>query len=510
MFQYGSLVEGSDISIVRETSKTNIRLLEAVRLTIAKHPNILLSEQQVEVSKGEFTFEGGKFDVNLNATLKYNRQSAPLVNTEQSRLKTSKQTDQITEYRLRVNKETRSGIEVSPRFELTNTNDLTFGADTTNFATVNFSVIIPLLRGSGKAANAADEMAAGIRYEASKSDLKNVISRKISNVVEAYWTTVAAMDSLDITKETESRAKEYVNKAQILVDAGEMPAVELITLEANLKGKTADRINRMQSLIEAKLNLGLEMAKTADEIASTPLPLDRLPEEKEIDLKQFSDEQGFVNLALTRRADLIASKMRQESANVLTVSARKNLKPKLDLNLDIGYTGLYEQKRSNFKRQFNAFNQNTAGANVTAMFSYEWNIINSFRRGTYVQRKAKYTQAVIRTNDLARNIVSRVIVAMSDVIQSAEELQENHKSVLLYRTAVEKERKKLKLGDSTVIDLIAVDDRLTVALLKEVSSKRSFANAVIRLRFESSTILSPEPDNFSVNMKDLTTVPSVN
>jgi outer membrane protein TolC len=520
IFQWGSLVNGDGVAEaeIQEIPRTNISLLEAIWFTISKQPNILLSKQQVKITKGTFTAEGAKFDVTLGANLKYNRHSTPLRENRDAVLdadgklrNTSKTTEQKLEYSLGISKETRSGIEVSPSAKLTNTNDLTLGFDTTNRATVNFSVTIPLLRERGKAANAANETAAKIRYEASKFDLKNTISRNILNVVQTYWNTVEALDSLEITKETESRAETMLNKAQILVDAGEMPAVELITLEANLKGKTADRINRMQSLIEAKLNLGLEMAKTADEIASTPLPLDRLPEEKEIDLKQFPDEQSFVNLALTRRADLIASKMRQESANVLTVSARKNLKPKLDLQFDIGYTGLYEQKRSNFKRQFNAFDQNTAGANFTAMTSLEWPIINYFRRGTHIQRKAEHAQAVIRTNDLSRNIVSKVIVSMSDVIQSAKELRKAHKSVLLYRTAVQKERKKLKLGESTVIDLIDVDDRLTVAFLKEVSAKRSYANAVIRFRFETSTILSsPERDDFSINMKELTTVPSVN
>jgi outer membrane protein TolC len=99
---------------------------------------------------------------------------------------------------------------------------------------------------------------------------------------------------------------------------------------------------------------------------------------------------------------------------------------------------------------------------------------------------------------------------MSDVIQSAAELKKAHESVLVYQTAVEKERLKLKLGESTIIDLIDVDDRLTTAMETEVSARLSYAKALVQLRFETGTILSPDLKNISVSMKELTTVPSAN
>jgi outer membrane protein TolC len=303
-----------------------------------------------------------------------------------------------------------------------------------------------------------------------------------------------------------------LEKTKILVDAGEQPASDISKLAANLHGKTSTRINKTQGLFEARQTLGLAMGLRFDEIVATPLPSEPLLNIDDADLNKMPIAQDLIDIGLERRADLIALKKEQESANVLMVGAHRNLKPQLDLDLSAGYIGLNENTRRqrNFKQYASAINEREAGLNFSAMFSLEWPVLNDFRRGTYVRREAQNERAMISTNNLNRQIVSKVVVAMSDVIQSAAELKKAHESVLVYQTAVEKERLKLKLGESTIIDLIDVDDRLTTAMETEVSARLSYAKALVQLRFETGTILSPDLKNISVSMKELTTVPSAN
>jgi len=507
--------ENENITALNDYLK-NLRLLEAVQHTIAKQPNILLDDWQVKVNEGLWQIQRGTFNTTVGTSVSDTVTHTPLNRYYRNYYGTSETVERVTEYSVDISKEFRSGVELTPDITVTSTEDLALHLTTTRktetLATVSFDIKIPLLRERGRAANAADETSAKILTEASRYDLNYTTSQSILTTVNEYWNTVAAMDNLEIAEKAETRARYMLEQTKILVDAGEQPASDINKLAANLHGKTSSRINKTQSLFEARQTLGLAMGLRFDEIVATPLPSEPLLNIDDADLNKMPIAQDLIDIGLERRADLIALKKEQESANVLMVGAHRNLKPQLDLDLSAGYIGLNENTRRqrNFKQYASSINEREAGLNFSAMFSLEWPVLNDYRRGTYVKREAQNERAMISTNNLNRQIVSKVVVAMSDVIQSAAELKKAHESVLVYQTAVEKERLKLKLGESTIIDLIDVDDRLTTAMETEVSARLSYAKALVQLRFETGTILSPDLKNISVSMKELTTVPSAN
>ena len=516
IFQCRSFADENKNIVALSDYLKNLRLLEAVQYTIARQPNILLDDWQVKVNEGLWQIQRGTFNTTVGTSVSDTVTHTPLNRYYRNYYGTSETVERVTEYSVDISKEFRSGVELTPDITVTSTEDLALHLTTTRktetLATVSFDIKIPLLRERGRAANAADETSAKILTEASRYDLNYTTSQSILTTVNEYWNTVAAMDNLEIADKAETRARYMLEKTKILVDAGEQPASDISKLAANLHGKTSTRINKTQGLFEARQTLGLAMGLRFDEIVATPLPSEPLLNIDDADLNKMPIAQDLIDIGLERRADLIALKKEQESANVLMVGAHRNLKPQLDLDLSAGYIGLNENTRRqrNFKQYASAINEREAGLNFSAMFSLEWPVLNDFRRGTYVRREAQNERAMISTNNLNRQIVSKVVVAMSDVIQSAAELKKAHESVLVYQTAVEKERLKLKLGESTIIDLIDVDDRLTTAMETEVSARLSYAKALVQLRFETGTILSPDLKNISVSMKELTTVPSAN
>jgi len=516
IFQCRSFADENKNIVALSDYLKNLRLLEAVQYTIARQPNILLDDWQVKVNEGLWQIQRGTFNTTVGTSVSDTVTHTPLNRYYRNYYGTSETVERVTEYSVDISKEFRSGVELTPDITVTSTEDLalhlTTTRKTTTNATVSFDIKIPLLRERGRAANAADETSAKILTEASRYDLNYTTSQSILTTVNEYWNTVAAMDNLEIADKAETRARYMLEKTKILVDAGEQPASDISKLAANLHGKTSTRINKTQGLFEARQTLGLAMGLRFDEIVATPLPSEPLLNIDDADLNKMPIAQDLIDIGLERRADLIALKKEQESANVLMVGAHRNLKPQLDLDLSAGYIGLNENTRRqrNFKQYASAINEREAGLNFSAMFSLEWPVLNDFRRGTYVRREAQNERAMISTNNLNRQIVSKVVVAMSDVIQSAAELKKAHESVLVYQTAVEKERLKLKLGESTIIDLIDVDDRLTTAMETEVSARLSYAKSLVQLRFETGTILSPDLKNISVSMKELTTVPSAN
>lgn len=344
VFQSYNLIAGEIISLEME-SKKKLGLLDAVIQTIAKQPNILLDKWQVKVNEGLWRVQRGTFNTTVSASVSDVTTHTPLTRLAQASKGTSESVFRVTGYSVGINKEFRSGIELTPHITMRSTEDMATNLHTTNLATVTFGIKVPLLRERGKAANAASEMSAKILTESSRYDLNYTTSQSILTVVEQYWNTVAAMDNLEIAEKAESRARYMLEKVKILVDAGELPASEINNLSANLHGKTATRINRIQGLFEARQALGLAMGLRFDEIVAAPLPSEPLFGIDDVDLSKIPTAQELINIGIEQRADLIALRKEQESANVLMVGARKNLKPQLDFDLSVGYKGLTEDVR---------------------------------------------------------------------------------------------------------------------------------------------------------------------
>ena len=64
-----------------------------------------------------------------------------------------------------------------------------------------------------------------------------------------------------------------------------------------------------------------------------------------------------------------------------------------------------------------------------------------------------------------------ILVALNELEQTIEELKKAHEAAGYYREAVENEREKLRIGTSTVIDVITTADRLSNALVNEISAQ---------------------------------------
>jgi outer membrane protein TolC len=248
--------------------------------------------------------------------------------------------------------------------------------------------------------------------------------------------------------------------------------------------------------------MGLAFGK----IDSLPPASDQFPVMGEQELPELSATPGFIDQAFARRADLLASRHRQESALLLLKAANNNVKPQLDLLMDVSYAGLDEGTR--FARYFTPLTQNVPGLNISATLQFERPVENNFARGVQLQSGAIYQQLVIQTADLERNIRSGVLVALSNLKQSALRLNEAQQAVLLHQAANENEKKKLQQGWATVIDVILTEERLTNALQNQLDAARNYALALVRLRFETGTLLTADANQNTVGLEELITVPA--
>jgi outer membrane protein TolC len=67
-------------------------------------------------------------------------------------------------------------------------------------------------------------------------------------------------------------------------------------------------------------------------------------------------------------------------------------------------------------------------------------------------------------------------------------LRHSEEAVRLFEQTVENERKKFRLGFSTLFAVIQAEESLTSALLGKIAGQRAFAVALARVRFETGAV----------------------
>ncbi len=474
-----------------------LTLNEAVRLTLENDPNLRLQEARLRAARGTLLIARGPFDPVLNSGLSETEANDPLTEStvrEQS----------LTGTTLGVRKRFRNGFGLEPNLELLRTDGKGPGA--VNVGTFSLVLRQPLLRGRGRTAVAAPELSAEREVAAGFLDLRQVTSERVLTVATQYWLTRAALLNLDILMETEDRARELLDTTRKLIDADVTPAAELVQVEANLAAKEAARIGGERDLFEARQSLGREIGLDRRGIAGLPLPSDGFPDLPAAAVPGVRDEDLFVNEALERRADLQATRERRAAAEILRRAGEVNLAPQLDLVATPKYTGLVEG--SGPDNYIGPLFRNVPGAGATVTLNFAWPTFNSQARGELVRLEASREQSALVEELVARQIAADVPVALDAVARLAQQLERATEAVRLFERAVVNEEKKLRAGTSTLIDLINQRDRLTSARQSEVSTRLSLAVALLRLRFETGTLV-PEagPGGAEIEPGRFTTVP---
>ncbi len=95
-------------------------------------------------------------------------------------------------------------------------------------------------------------------------------------------------------------------------------------------------------------------------------------------------------------------------------------------------------------------------------------------------------------------IAAAVTSAADGLRRAAQQLDASRDLVGQYTKALRSERTKRRVGMSTLLDIIAVEDRLQNTLLSDIERQRNYAVAVVRIKHELGTLLRPGTDEFEV------------
>lgn len=345
---------------------------------------------------------------------------------------------------------------------------------------------IPLGRGRGRSSVAASARAAELGYQASQSTYQHEVHEIALDATLAYWRLAAAQERLRLLARAEGNGKSLSDDIGELARAGEIPAFERVRADARVATVKRERARAERDLQEAQARLadalGFPLTRPEEGLrASDPFLAPMRPE----DLPHLRPEV-LTDAALTRRADLEATRQLAHAAVVLAEGARSDQRRELNLVISAGYAGLYESFDDQLfapSAYWEALGGHQTGPSLTVSLRTRAPFANRQARGQFLQASALATRSAIHRSEREREIDLEVIDAWAALRAAAAEVA--WRSTARDRTAEVflASRELLRAGEGSTIDLLLSDEASLQAELAELAARERWAASLASLRF---------------------------
>jgi outer membrane protein len=485
----GAQLEGQEQADDRHAGLT---LIEAVRYTLLHHPALLTQQAQVQIERGTRLVASSAFDGVFNTGISQSTTAVAEGTTLDNSGRVAVVSDKFTQttYSAGYAELFRNGMSIAPTYQMSRELSPYLGPGGLNTSVSGLTLTVPLLRGRGRRAVAAQENAAKEEVSAALLDLDQEIAQLIVNTAGSYWRLLAAKRFLGVAIDAEQRGKTSVDNAQALVDADRVPRNDLHEVVANLAQLSSERVAAESAVVAARLQLASDMGLTVEQmVRDVPDPSDQFPDSTIQTPPSHSTEalRFYVEQAIQRRADYLAATRRAHEQNILMVGARNRLLPQLDLALGGGYT--QAQPGTNVAQFFSAPGSQRLGPNVSGSITLSLPFRNRAALGSVMQSSGAAKQADLNVDIVARNIGQTVGVTIERVRAAGVRVQQTSDAVHEFQTALAGARQKYALGFGSIVEILTIEDRLTTALNSKIQAQLDYAEALAQFRFATGTLL---------------------
>jgi len=517
------LIEGYDLEFKNNTEFSNkntpevelknLSLYDALTIAISKNANIMISAARLDAIKGASRVQRGLFDYTANAQIGLSRNTSPnntlnsyttvpelyLPYTDSSNVNS-----QIGLTKLFTN---GIAINLSAQHNTFNSNLLDAqGLMSQNTGLLTFQVVLPLLKNSGSAAS-SNLRASEIEAQAAKDDLEFVVNEMVLNSTLAYWDYLGKTKLLEIASNNEKSAEKTVQDYQKLISGDQLPKADALLAQGSLKQKTITRIYYQQALLDSRKVLGRSIGLEPDNVMQIAQVSDQFPNYKNGKLDEvLPDLDRVITSTLGSRADIKAAKKRVEKYEVLRNAAKNNLSPQLDVLLSASQQGLVEGYSP---YQGSAIGNNWGSAfqpyrpGYGAYLQFRMPLENNEAKGLLQQQQAYVNSTTINLNELEYSTKNNIQVATYAMIRAYDQMTEAKVAEQKYEMSLNNERTKKKLGLSTLLDVLNVEDRYNNAQITHVQSQVAYASSVAVFLFQTNNLVVRNEDLFSINVTNL-------
>ncbi len=511
---------------------TPLSLRDAILMALQKNPDIELQRIAVRQAGFDVTRSRGAYDLNISEQFTYNAVRNPAVSPFAGADSSGAVETRTAQSALTITQPFTNGSRLA--FDFT-----TARQDTSNtFAGLNpsytssfaFTFTQPLFRN-----NRIDDARRQVLLNKKKLSLTDSQFRQrvidiIAQVQAAYWDLAFARRDVEIKEEAVNLAQTQLDRNRRFVEAGTLPPVEIVSVEAQLEQRKEELLTSLEGLTRAENALKTLILENR----SATLWDEAIAPTDQVNLEPVNIALGdAVQTALKNRPEMEQFAIQKESNEVDVKYFRNQLLPQLDFIGSYGMQGLsgsaIQTTTNPFSSESNTailsrLNQLSANAGLGPVVippqtnpaapiflgGYGTNITNLFRENFYtvkvgVQFSFSLQNRVAKSNlgraiaqdrviDTQRTktetqIESEVRNALQSVQTTLKRVQASRASRIAAEAQFESETRHYQVGESTNFLVLDRQNALSAAKGREIRALTDYNKAVVALQRAMSTTL---------------------
>jgi outer membrane protein TolC len=346
-----------------------------------------------------------------------------------------------------------------------------------------------------------------LNRDISEVQLKSTITNIVSNVRDAYWDYVYAVESVDVAQQSLDLANQLVKDNQARVDVGTLAPIDVVTAQSQAATAKQNLVAAQSQMSTAELALKrLIVGGTNDPNWSVKLnPVDR-PDF----VPQTFDIEAAVRRALSERTDLTIAKMNVQQNDLTMRYLVDQLKPQADFVASYGFSGiggtqlLFGQGSTGIggARQIVGTVPGGYGDALSSLFggTYpRWNAQLNFsyplgvsqQRALVARSRVALNQIAAQTKQIELQIATDVTNAALTAQSNAERVQAAQSARELAQEQLKAEQSKFEVGMSTNYNVILSQRDLATAQTNELQAVLNYRKSLVELdRLQQTTLTS--------------------
>ncbi len=390
-------------------------------------------------------------------------------------------------------------------------------------ASLTFSFQQHLLQGFGVSVNNREIVTARNNREAADLSFKLQVITTVVSVQDLYWDLVYFLDDVKAKQQALAYNERLYADNKKQVEIGTLAPIEIVQAEAAVASAEQDLTISQTRVLQQETTLKSYLSRTG--VASPALaaahviPTDRIrvPEQE-----QVQPIQDLTALALSARPELAQQRIAVTNAGVNMKGSHAELMPTLDLVAGLNNNGLvgvpnavpvppstqsggvvvprgtpdpffvggYGQLLTQL------FNRNFPDYYVGVQLNIP--LRNRTARADYLLDQITYRQQQLQLQSQENQVRLDVQNAIIGIQQAHVAYDAAVKARILEQQTLDAEQKKLKLGTSTVFNVIQVQRDLANSVSAEVSALDAYAKAKVELERSTGQVLT----NHNISMRE--------
>jgi len=368
----------------------------------------------------------------------------------------------------------------------------------------SFAYTQPVLRNFGVDATRRTIQVTRLNRDISDVQLRSTITNTVSNVRNAYWDYVFAVQSVDVAQRSLDLAEQLVKDNQTRVEVGTMAPIDVVQAQSQSATQRQNLVVAQGTMRTAELALKrLIVSGTAD--ANWNVQID--PTDRPDFRPEAIDVEAAVRRALSERTDVAIAKKNIEANDDTLKYLRDQLKPQADLALSyipqgVGGTELFRSSSGTLgstitstqdlgmSEAFASLFRNTY-PQWTAQVNFSYPLGVSTQRANVARARIQLNQVEAQMKQIELQVATDVTNAAINVQSGIERVQAAQSARELAQKTLEAEQSKFEVGMSTNYNVILTQRDLATAQNNELQAILNYRKALVEFeRLQQTTLQS--------------------